>query len=468
MKKRVLAAFLAAAMVVGLSACGSSTTSEKSEAEKVEDVSVAESNISEAKGEDYDIDNYEVENTTVKIYHRIDPSGGDAESRYHLRKIEEWNEQNNGITIETVFIPKESDYLDRLSTDIASGDAPDLFMQYGGTNCLDYVKEGVVLNLTPYLEADQTWYNGFASANWGSVDFGKYGYEGIYGTPTSSYEVLLYYNADYLKANNLEVPQSWDDLMNCCEVLKANGIQPFMVGESDAYRYGHLLSTLAVKTYGPEFQYRLAEREINYDSPEVVSLIQMIKDMTDKGYMGENILSVDCNAERAAFGAGECAFMYDLSRAGAILQDTECFKNQSAQATKFPYVDEKYKACSMGGANQNLFVCTMNKSDNQIKASLKVLKWLTTTEFYNDLVQEYPSTYSVVPSEEAIQKTNNYLYGEITELMKTTENYVQELAQVSKNTAELTIVRNALQMLGSGATAEDVAKEIVDNLANYE
>ena len=331
-------------------------------------------------------------------------------------------------------------------------------MQYGGTNCLDYVESGVVLDLSPYLEADPEWYEGFAESCWDTVDFGKYGHEGLYGTPSSSYEVLLYYNEDHLKACNLEVPKSWDELMNCCEVLSENGYQPFMVGESDNYRYGHLLSVLAVKAYGPDFQYKLADRELNYDSPEIIDLIQKIKDMQDKGWLGENVLSVDCNAERAYFGAGDCTFMYDLSRAGAILQDTECFQAQSVHATKFPYIDEQYAECNMGGANQNYFVCTMNKSDNQIKASLKVLKWLTSTEFYDDLIQEYPSTYAVTPSQEAIESTDNYLYEEITELMTTTESYVQELAQVSTNTAELTVVRNALQMLGNGASAEESVK----------
>lgn len=456
MKKRILTLLMAGIMVTGLCACSNKENNNESESSD------------EGTEAEYNIDDMEVEETTVKLYHRIDPNGGDAESQYHLEKIKEWNDQKNGITIETVFIPKETDYLDRLSTDIASGDAPDIFMQYGGTNCLDYVESGVVLNLDPYLEADPDWYNGFAKADWDTVNFEQYGYEGTYGTPSSSYEVLLYYNQDYLDQCGLEVPESWDDLMNCCEVLKANGIQPFMVGESDNYRYGHLLSVLAVKTYGPEFQDKLAAREFNYDSPEVLKLIQMIKDMQDKGYLGDNVLSVDCNAERAYFGAGDCAFMYDLSRAGAILQDTECFKNQTVHATKFPYIDEQYAECNMGGANQNYFVCTMNKSDNQIKASLKVLKWLTSTEFYNDLIQVYPSTYAVTPSPEAIASTNNYLYEEITELMEKTDTYVQELAQVSTNTAELTVVRNALQLLGSGASAEEVGKEIVDNLANYE
>ena len=187
--------------------------------------------------------------------------------------------------------------------------------------------------------------------------------------------------------------------------------------------------------------------------------------MQDKGYFGENVLSVDVNAERSYFGAGDCAFMIDLSRGGALLSDSECFKKQTIHATKIPYFDAQYETANMGGASQNYFICTMNKSVNQIKASLKVVKWLTSQEFVDGLVKEYANTYSVIPSEGII---DNYMFEECNELMSQTEAYVAELAQASTNTAELTVVRNALQLLGSGSSAEEVSKEIMDNLANYE
>ncbi len=147
-KKKVLSMMLVGTMVLGmLAGCGGKEESAEAGGEE---------NLEKAG---YDIDAMEVEDTTVKLYHRINTEGGDAESEFFIRKIDEWNEQKNGITIEPVFIMKENDYLDRLSTDIASGDAPDIFMQYGGTNCLDYVESDILLNLQPYFDADEEWYS---------------------------------------------------------------------------------------------------------------------------------------------------------------------------------------------------------------------------------------------------------------------------------------------------------------------
>ena len=108
---------------------------------------------------EYDIDAMKVSDITVKFYQKLNPEGGDPESDYFKKKIEEWNAEDNGITIEPVFISVENDYFDRLSTDMASGDAPDVFMQYGGSSCLDYVESEAVLNLTPYLDYDKEWHN---------------------------------------------------------------------------------------------------------------------------------------------------------------------------------------------------------------------------------------------------------------------------------------------------------------------
>ena len=90
---------------------------------------------------------------------------------------------------------------------------------------------------------------------------------------------------------------------------------------------------------------------------------------------------------------------------------------------------------------------------------------MTSSDFVNGLVEKYANTYSVIPSEGII---DNYLFEECNGLMGETDVYVGELAQASTNTAELTIVRNALQMLASGSTPEEIGKEIMDNLANYE
>lgn len=465
--KKVLSCLLIMSVLVGLCACSSS--SDSSDSSSAADTSTSDETEEEVvtglASYGYSIDDFVVEDTTVTLYHKLSAEGGAPESDYFIAAIDEWNAENNGITIETVFISTESEYFNRISTDIAAGEAPDIMLEYGGSDTLDYVEADILLDLTPYLEADEDWYNGFVSANWDRCDYSSFGIDGIYGVPWSAYEILLYYNEEHLAACGLEVPESWEDFVNCCEVLTENGYQPLLAGEGDNYYYEHLISTLAVKTYGPDFDDALAAREYTYESNEVLDLMYMITEIQDAGYLGENLMSFTVNESRAAFGAGESTFLIDLSRGGALLEGTDCYNEGTIHATKFPYVNEEYSAYSMGGASGSYFVSTMNKSDNQIMASLIVLKWLTSTEFVDGLVAEYANTYSVIPSDGII---DNYLFEECNVQMQYTEEYVGALSQVSTNTAEQTIVRSALQLLCGGTSVEDVANEIVTNLADYE
>lgn len=458
--KKLASAVLATLMVFGLTGCanGGQTSTSNSGAVTTGSGTTAQAN--------YDVDSLPIDGeVTVRFCSRVNPDGGDPESDYITAKVKEWNAEKNGITIEPIFIATETDYLNRLATDMASGDTPSIFMQYGGTNCLDYVEADAILNLQPYLDASPEWKNGIVKENWTCGDFSEYGYEGQYAVPWSAFEILLYYNEEYLKACGLEVPTTWDELLNCCKVLTENGYQPFKYGEGTNYKYAHHLSVMAAKAYGPDFQHKLAAREYTYESPEMLDLMTKMKEMQDAGYFGENILSVDAVAERTYFGAGESAFMVDLSRGGAVLADSEGYKNGTIHAAKFPSINPEYAGVSMGGASSGYFVTKLNKTVNEINASLKVIKWLTSTEFVDGLVKTYANTYSVIPSKGVI---DNYLFEECNELMGSTTAYVGELAQASTNTAELTIVRDALQLLVSGSTPEEVGAEITKKLSDYE
>ena len=144
--------------------------------------------------EDYSLKDVQFDNVTIRVATR---NGGGAESAvdaYYLSKVEEFNAMDNGITVEMINISTEADYLDRLSTDFASGDAPNIFLEYGGSRVLDYLEADYLLDLQPYLEADPDWYGGFKENGWSTCKFEDYGYEGIYGVPSETYQIMLFYN----------------------------------------------------------------------------------------------------------------------------------------------------------------------------------------------------------------------------------------------------------------------------------
>lgn len=402
----------------------------------------------------------EAEEVNISFSGRFDPAGAEPESAYFLKKIEEFNQLDNGINVSIVWNSVESDYLNRLATDIASNACPNVFMEYGGSRVLDYLEAGILYNLQDEYDKDPDWFNSIYPNMLSPVVFTNYGYEGIYGTPFGAYEVCLVYNEAHLNACGLEAPKTWADVMEASKILKENGYQPFMVGERDTYRFGHLFSNLAITAYGEE-AIKIGTRETGYDSDEAKEIYALMIDAYNQGYLGENILSFGASEERAYMGEGKSTFMWDLTSRIYWLDGTAQEQAKNLHIVNFPAVNEEYIGWSQGGASQAFYISTQNASEEQIAASVEFLKYITGGEFLSGLAAETNSTYAIAfPSESTGERS--YLYSEVDAVMADTNGIVIELQNYDTEAGALNIVRNALQTIVQGATVDDISNTIVD------
>lgn len=412
--------------------------------------------------EDYALTDAKFDNVTLKLYAQL----SDASEEYYIQKLDEFNAMDNGITVELTNINTESEYLERLSTDFASGDTPNVFQEYGGSRCLDYMEANALLNLQPYLEADQDWYDTFMESCWEPAHFEEYGYEGLYCVPYTNYQIVLFYNKDILAENNVEVPTTWDELLDACATLKANGVQPFVVGEKDDYRFGHLHTVLSLKTYGPDIASQLSTREVTYDGEEMQTIYGMIKDLVDNGYLGDNLLSTDAEQEKSYFTEGKAAFQYNGSWGASSIKNSgsELYDNQTIGVVRFPAVTEEYAKVDMGGGNDSYYISQLNKSDEEIAASVVLLKYITSQEFCTGLMEANPNTMAIKLDVES----DNYLLNEIQSIMADTEQTKSDLQNYDTQAHMINTVRSALQGIAMGNTPEEVGAEIVSTMAAYE
>lgn len=204
-----------------------------------------------AKGDtNYDVDNMDFENVELRVAFRFNNgSDTDGQAKWYYKALDEFNKENEGkIHVTDESISTESDYEEKLTTDFASGNVPNAFLQYGGSRTREYVDAGYILDLTPYFEQYPEWKEGVQDFAWETTQFD--GIEGTYGIPWSAYQLCLYYNKDYLDQVGVDVPESWDDLVDACAKLKDAGIQPFNYSDKDNYHFEHLMSALALKAYG--------------------------------------------------------------------------------------------------------------------------------------------------------------------------------------------------------------------------
>lgn len=275
------------------------------------------------------------------------------------------------------------------------------------------------------------------------------------------------HNEDILAENGID-PESivtWDDLMAACETLLNNGVQPFEIGEIDNYRFGHLHTVLNYKTYGTDVAYDLGGRTMSYDSQEQLDIYQMIIDAYEAGYLGTNLLGTDDAQEQEYFNSGEVPFYFIGSWycANAGTGDNELFNQQKIHTIPFPYVNEEYASHNMGGTNEALYVVDTGDED-ELAASVLFLKYMINVDKLNELVEAYPILTAVNTTVEV----DNYLLQEVQELMADSTSALGDIENYDTAQHMMTTVRNALQGIPSGYSAEEVGETIVSETSQYE
>lgn len=443
MKKKIVAVMMSLAMVASL---GSGVTVFASD-----DAST-----------DYDVENREYNDVTITIHTRWDEA--DVSGPLYQAIVDGFMEEYPGITVECINIPTESEWLNSesvLMSDPAS--MPNILQEYGGSRVAGYIEQNLIVNMDPYYEQYPEWEERFNSLGTSLVDYSSFGYEGTYGVPFTAYQIELFYNEDILNENGIDPAsiKSWDDLMAACETLKANGVQPFEMGEMDDYRFGHLHSMLNYKTYGCEVAEQLGTREMTYDSEEQIAIYNMIKEAVDKGYLGTNLLGNDDGQERSIFNTGGCAFLFmGTWYCAEDHSGLELFENEKIHAMRFPYVNEEYELDDMGGGNEGYYVVDTGDPD-EVAASVLFLKYMTREDVVNTFVEGYPIPMSVNVTSDA----GNYLVKEANAIIAETEDVRGDIENYDSATHMINTVRQALQGLAMGQTAEEVGQRIVEMIA---
>lgn len=138
-----------------------------------------------------------------------------------------------------------SEFLFILKTDFASGNDPDIFGLWPGSDFNLLVEQGKVADLTDLLEQDPKWYAQFKEANWDYVTVdGR-----IYGLPIEMIYEGLFINRDLFDKYEVKVPTTFEELLKAVEVFKANDIIPIAYNQTaeGSYIYQNIVMKLGGK-----------------------------------------------------------------------------------------------------------------------------------------------------------------------------------------------------------------------------
>lgn len=144
----------------------------------------------------------------------IDRFNADYEGQYHV----------------TAVTTNLEEYYPKLNALVASNETPDVFIVSPGPNLEVYVEPGVAAPLDDYL-ADG-WKDTFTS----DAVFSQMTYDGkIYAIPLNIAAACAFYNTEMFEKAGVEVPKTWDEMLDACEKLEAAGYTPITISAGTAW-----------------------------------------------------------------------------------------------------------------------------------------------------------------------------------------------------------------------------------------
>lgn len=273
---------------------------------------------------------------------------GDANRAAYLTAIDEFNATNEDYTL--VMEPTENEaYKIKIKAAMSSGeDLPDIFFTWSMSFLGDFVEAGRVFCLDeelPNYKAELT-----------DTMLANTTYDGAhYGVPLTMNVVTLFANLDLLKEAGWDaVPATYEDLLKCCEDLKAKDIIPFGVAGKENWCLSEYVEPLLVKTIGADGLKACYEGTASWNQEGVVKAMECFRELIDKGYFDPSAAALGNEEVKQNFIAGKTAFYQNGSwNCGDIARDAKF----AVQACAFPVVAEGADLYQfVGGPNDTLAV----------------------------------------------------------------------------------------------------------------
>lgn len=221
-----------------------------------------------------------------------------------LQKMIQKLEEEENIVIEAQVVPDDQ-YTNLVKTKVNSGEAPDI---------IDYNIPTVYGELAPekyFVDlSDEAWVDDLAAPENAQHSDGK-----IYGFPFQSIQGAMgwVYNKDVFEKANVEVPTSWDELLDVCETLKGQGITPIHMPK-DSWVPQTVMSAnfeTALGEKAAEVGAKLESNEMKWtDVPEFAEVLDKYLSLFTKGYVNDDFTSVTYDDTIEAVGTGEAAMAH--------------------------------------------------------------------------------------------------------------------------------------------------------------
>lgn len=263
------------------------------------------------------------------------------------------------------FLPTEYD--SKVQVSLQGGVGPDIFYtrRLPGARTQALIDAGHITALDDLVD--------FSNFTETTLNFIRAGGK-TWGVPFANQVIGIFYNTEIFDKYGFQEPKSWDELLDICKKLKADGVTPFMIPGKAAWALAMQHAMTGVSIPGEDWIGKVIKGETNFLAPEFVDLNRRLNDL--KIYYQKDFMANTTDEMSAGFALGQAAMVfYGIWEGNTWLKLNPDFKygyfpvppkSRAEEARVYVYMDGSF----------GLYAAAKEK-----EAALTVLRFTATPEF---------------------------------------------------------------------------------------
>ena len=267
-------------------------------------------------------------------------------------------------------------YKTKIKAAMSSGEGlPDIFFTWGMGFLGEFVNAGRVYCVDAEYE---TYKDELPEAMTVNVRYD----DKMYGVPYTMSLVTLYANMDLLaQVGYDDIPATYEDMMACCEALKAAGIIPFGVSGKELWCLSEYVEPLVIKSVGGDKLRDIYNGEASWNDPGMIKAIEAFQGMVENEYFDPSAPALGNDEVKNNFIAGKYAFYQNGSWNNKDIGEQAKF---NVKAGTFPVLDPENASLYMmiGGPNNTLAVTESSQhKDLAVEAAFELAKFMSDADY---------------------------------------------------------------------------------------
>jgi raffinose/stachyose/melibiose transport system substrate-binding protein len=295
---------------------------------------------------------------------------------YYKEIIDEFEKQNPDIKVKEITALND-DYKQKANVILGNDNPPDIFFSWVGEYGEKFIRDGIALDITDYMEQDKKWSDQLIASQ--VEQFKKD--DKVYGVPLFTDSKLFFYNKDLFKELNIEAPTTWEEFIQVLETIKKTETTPLLLGNKSPWAAAHYITALNQRTVPQE----VLEKDFSYQGAELtdpgyVESLEKLQELLP--YFNENPNALGHEEARNLFLGGKAGIMFLETMEIEYMDDAQ-FKWDTF---KLPAIEgAKGDQEGLIGAPEGFMV---SKASKHPEEAIKFLKFLTSKENGEKLIKD--------------------------------------------------------------------------------